>query len=265
MGIYLNPGNENFVEIAGAKIYVDKTLMIEALQRSIRDGNKYVCISRPRRFGKTIASNMLSAYYSRGCDSEKLFSRFKIAKTLGFKDMLNKYNVIKIDLNSEYQNALDKESFLSKLSEKIKNELCEEYPDTGIGAEDSVADAILKIFAAKKAPFVIIIDEYDILAREEVSEELFKKYLSFLNGLFKSDTLRPAIHLAYLTGILPVVRDRVQSKLNNFEEYTIIDAGALDEFVGFTDDEVEKLCDEYGTDFDECKRAALTYIILSPW
>ncbi|MBQ7724388.1 MAG: AAA family ATPase, partial [Lachnospiraceae bacterium] len=97
------------------------------------------------------------------------------------------------------------------------------------------------------------IDEYDVLVREQVSQDLFDRYLSFLNGLFKSDTLRPAISLAYLTGILPIVRDKVQSKLNNFREYTVLDAGEFSEYIGFTSDEVQELCDKYGISFDECR------------
>lgn len=106
----------------------------------------------------------------------------------------------------------------------------------------------------KFLPIVIILDEYDVLVREQVDEELFANFLGFLNGLFKSDTMRPAIGLAYLTGILPVVRDKVQSKLNNFEEYTILDAMELAEFVGFTEPEVQTLCEKHDMDFEECRR-----------
>ena len=119
---------------------------------------------------------------------------------------------------------------------------------------ESVGNSILKAYAQKNEKFVVIIDEYDVLVRENVSEKLFSEYLGFLNGLFKSDTLRPAISLAYITGILPVIRDRVQSKLNNFREYTILDAGKLAEFIGFTSGEVQELCEKYNVDFSEMKR-----------
>ena len=118
---------------------------------------------------------------------------------------------------------------------------------------DSLARSILRVYAQTGETFVLLLDEYDVLVREDVSKELFDEYLSFLNGLFKSDTLRPAICLAYMTGILPIVRDRIQSKLNNFEEYTIMDAMELAEFVGFTSEEVKDLCDKHGVDFEECR------------
>lgn len=254
MGIYLNPDNVNFKEVLNADIYVDKTMMISVLNRFMDKGNKYICVSRPRRFGKTIAGNMLAAYYSRGCDSKELFKAYKIGKDASFESNLNKYNVIKIDVNSEYQNTINKEKLISRLTREINKEITKEYPSIDFEEDDSIAQSILRVYSETRETFVIIMDEYDVLVRENVSSELFNEYLSLLNGLFKSDTLRPAISLAYLTGILPVVRDKVQSKLNNFEEYTILDAGELAEFIGFTSDEVQKLCSEYNADFEECQR-----------
>ena len=255
MGIYLNPGNDNFKKIISREIYVDKSMMIERLNHFIDTGNEFVCVSRPRRFGKTFAGNMLSAYYSKGCDSSEIFKRFKISEVVGYADKLNKYNVIKIDMNSEYQNTKNKLSLIDRISEKIKDEMKTFFSDVDITDEDSVADSILKIYSKDNSnTFVIIMDEYDVLVREDVDQKLFDEFLSFLNGLFKSDTLRPAIALAYLTGILPVVRDKVQSKLNNFREYTILDAGELAEFVGFTSSEVKDLCEKNNLDFDERRR-----------
>ncbi len=254
MGIYLNPKNENFKGILKADIYVDKTGMLKVLNDFIDKENKYICVSRPRRFGKTIAQNMIAAYYSKGCDSNELFKDLKISKDEGYEEKLNKYNVIKIDFNSEYQNTIHKEKLISRLTGKIRSEFCKEYPDLCFSEEDSLAECMLNVNSITGETFIILIDEYDILVREQVPEDLFNEFLSFLNGLFKSDTLRPAISLAYLTGILPVVRDKVQSKLNNFREYTILDAKELTEFVGFIPEEVQALCKEWGMDYDECRR-----------
>ena len=254
MGIYLNPNNDNFKEITKRDIYVDKTMMIRAINSIMQTSNKYICVSRPRRFGKTFAGNMLSAYFSKGCDSRELFSHFKIGRDESFESNLNKLNVIKIDMNSEYQNERDKDKLLENMQDKIVNEFREQFPDIDLTQRESVGNSILKAYAQKNEKFVVIIDEYDVLVRENVSEKLFSEYLGFLNGLFKSDTLRPAISLAYITGILPVIRDRVQSKLNNFREYTILDAGKLAEFIGFTSGEVQELCEKYNVDFSEMKR-----------
>lgn len=254
MGIYLDPGNENFRRTLVSEIYVDKTMMIREINRFIDTGNNYVCVARPRRFGKTMAGNMLTAYYSKGCDSEKLFQGFKIADDPGFYEKLNQYHVIKIDMNSEYQNVRNKDKLIFRLEEKIKKELGTSFPEVELDEDDSLAESLLKVFAITGDTFIILLDEYDVLVREQVSRKLFDEYLSFLNGLFKSDTLRPAISLAYLTGILPVVRDKIQSKLNNFREYTILQAGPLSEFVGFTAEEVRELCEDHRLDFDECRR-----------
>ena len=254
MGIYLNPGNANFASILKNPLYVDKTMMLSELNRFIDIDNKYICISRPRRFGKTIAGNMIAAYYSKGCDSRELFAPYKFAYDESFESNLNKFNVIKIDVNSEFRNTIDKNSLIIKLTRSIQGEMREQFPEISFFDDDAIADCMLKVFSATGEQFVVIMDEYDVLVREEVDSALFTQYLDLLNGLFKSDTVRPAIALAYLTGILPVVRDKVQSKLNNFEEYTMIDAGELAEFVGFTSDEVKSVCEKYQVDYEECRR-----------
>lgn len=257
MGIYLNPGNENFKKTLARGNYVDKTSMISVVNRCIDTGNNYICMSRPRRFGKTITGNMLTAYYSKGCDSKELFAPYKIAEDPDYSDQngkRNTQNVIKIDMNSEYQNVLDKELMIRRLMSKIKEEIRSEFPGVEIKEDDSLAECILRVYAEKGETFIIIIDEYDVLVREQVTDSLFNEYLSFLNGFFKSDTLRPAISLAYLTGILPIVRDKIQSKLNNFREYTILNAGEMASYIGFTADEVKKLCIKHNMDFDECRR-----------
>ena len=254
MGIYLNPNNENFTRTTKREIYVDKTMMISVLNGFMEVDNTYVCVSRPRRFGKTIAGNMLSAYYSKGCDSRALFAPYKISRDKSFESKLNKLNVIQIDMNSEYRNVNEKNRLLDDLQDSIRAEFEKQFPDIAFTESDTIGKCILKAYSQKGEKFVIIIDEYDVLVRESVSEKLFEQYLDFLNGLFKSNTLRPAIALAYITGILPVVRDRIQSKLNNFREYTILDAGKLAEYIGFTAPEVQALCEQYGADYEEYKR-----------
>ena len=253
MGIYLNPNNENFRMTLATGEYVDKTGMLSVTNKFIDKANSYVCVSRPRRFGKTIAGNMMVAYYSKGCDSRELFDDLEISSSYDYLEKLNKYNVIQIDMNSEYQNTEDKEKLIKILSAKINRELKNEFSQSGIDDDESLGNAILKVYSTTGEKFIIIMDEYDVLVREQVSESLFNTYLGFLNGLFKSNTLRPAIALAYLTGILPIVRDKVQSKLNNFKEYTFLDSKEFTEYVGFTEKEVRALCDKHKMDFDECR------------
>ena len=253
INIYLNPSNVGFKEILKADIYVDKTMLISKLNNFIDKGNKYICISRPRRFGKTIAANMMCAYYSKGCDSREIFKDLKISKADNYEKYLNKLNFIKIDVAGEFQTAKDKVNMLDKLTAKVKKEFVNQFVGVDFSDCESIADCMMAVYVATGETFVMLLDEYDSLVRMNITKELFDEYLQFLNGLFKNDTLRPAISLAYITGILPVIRDKVQSKLNNFEEYTILDAMELAEFVGFTDEEVTALCDKYQINHTECK------------
>ncbi|MBO7145090.1 MAG: AAA family ATPase [Salinivirgaceae bacterium] len=254
MGIYLNPDNVGFKMILAGKIYIDKTMMLSTLNEFIDTGNNYICVSRPRRFGKTFASDMMCAYYSKGCNSRPIFDKMKVATAANYDEYLNKLNLIKIDVASEYQNARDKDNFLNKLTDFVKDEFVAQFPAINFAYAESIADCILKVYSVNGERFVVILDEYDCLVRDAIGTHVFADYLMFLNGLFKSNTLKPAIALAYITGILPVVRDRVQSKLNNFQEYTILDALELSEYIGFTQEEVIPLCRHYGVDFAECKQ-----------
>ena len=264
MGIYVNPNNANFQIALNSSIYVDKSMLVSEINRLVNTNKRFVCVSRSRRFGKTMAGNMLSAYFSKGCDSRELFSNLKIAKDPSFEKYLNKLNVIKLDVNAvlsnrtpqEIETGVDpkKRDVVPIFTRAIVLELQSIFANSNITGNESLADAILKIYATTGEQFVIIIDEYDVLIREQVSTSVFKSYLDFLNAMFKNDNLAPAIALAYITGILPIVRDKVQSKLNVFREYTMAGASRLSEFVGFTSDETAMLCKENGLDFDECKR-----------
>ena len=253
MGIYLNPSNETLRQDRNSEIFIDKSMIISELNQLLFSREKFICVSRPRRFGKSMAGNMIAAYYSKGCDSRELLKDLKIAKDASFEKYLNKLNVIKLDLNAEYMMAKNKSRFIDIMSESVKAELSEQF-GIPFSPDDSLASSLLKVYAKTDETFVIIIDEYDVLVREQVASDLFQDYLGFLNSLFKNSTLSPAIALAYLTGILPIVRDRIQSKLNLFEEYSMTDASTLAEFVGFTAEETKGLCEQYGMDYEECKR-----------
>ena len=255
MGIYLNPGNELQKKLLSSKIYIDKSLLLKELNDLVNTGDCFVCVSRPRRFGKTMASAMIAAYYSKGCDSKELFSQLKISKEESYKKHLNKYNVIQFDINSFYNSIRNKDNLINYLTDTINKEIAQAYPDVDIDLEnDTLANAMLKVWAATGETFIILMDEYDVLVREQVSKKLFDEYLDFLSSLFKNSTLKPAISLAYLTGILPIVRDKIQSKMNEFDEYSMLNARQFSEFTGFTQQEVQALCKQYNMDYDECRR-----------
>ena len=255
MGIYLNPGLESLRISKNSEIYVDKSMLISYLHKVIDTESRFVCVSRPRRFGKTMAGNMIAAYYSKDCDSKAIFSDMKISKDPSFEKCLNKFNVIKLDINPMFREAMMKKEKLSELiTKKIVSELSISFPLIGISYEDYIADAILKINQKTHDKFIFIIDEYDVVIRENSDKDILDDYLNFLIILFKNADLAPVISLVYLTGIIPIVRDKVQSKLNNFEEFTMVDAYPLEEYAGFSVKETQDLCIQYGMDFDEIKR-----------
>ena len=254
MGMYLNPGNMALRQDMSGAVYVDKSLLIAETNRLANTPQRFVCVSRARRFGKTMAGTMLAAYYSKGCDSRALFDQLQIAKHPSYEQYLNKLNVVKLDLNAMYGECDDRQHFIRQLNEELMLEFREQFPNVTFLDGDGLSKAIRRVYAATGEQFVVIIDEYDVLVREQVAKSIFDDYLRFLNALFKNADLAPAIALAYLTGILPIVRDRVQSKLNLFEEYTMVEPGTLDPYFGFTAAEVKTLCAEHGMDYDECCR-----------
>lgn len=258
MGLYLNPNAEALKQSLRNEIYVDKSLILAELNKIAETDHDFVCMSRPRRFGKSMAGNMISAYYSKGCDTREIFAKMKFGQTPNYDKYINKFNVIKLDLNGWYQNAKkrnEEAKLVSAIDTAIAKEFKEQFPSVGLSENDDTIDkCILKVYGKTSEKFVIIIDEYDVLVREQVPDSLFQSYLSFLNGLFKDTTLRPAIALAYITGIIPIVRDKIQSKLNEFDEYTMTDADRFAAHIGFTREETEQLCNQYGCDFKEFER-----------
>ena len=248
MGMYLNPNNKGFREAVNSKIYVDKTELIACANSCLNTLEKFMCVSRPRRFGKSVALQMLVAYYSRGCDSSELFKGFKIAHDKTFKEHLNKYDVIYLNMQNFLISAKN-QSMTEYLEIAVIEDLRESYGDLFSEKITVLAEAIEKIYAKTGIEFVFLIDEWDSVMRErQESEELQKQYLDFLRNLLKDKTY---VALAYMTGILPVKKYGIHSALNMFAEYSMTDQDILEEHTGFTEEEVEGLCKQYSMDFAE--------------
>lgn len=255
MGRFVNPDNSAFQTTLNARIYVDKSGLIRYTNSVLASTDAFICNSRPRRFGKSITANMLTAYYSRGCNSEEMFSGLEISKAEDFKRHLNQYDVIHLDIQWCIEPAGGPEHVVSYISEKTIAELREYYPDVPMKETKSLPEALSQINTATGKRFVIIIDEWDVLIRDEATNELIQKeYIGFLRGLFKGTEPTKYIQLAYLTGILPIKKEKTQSALNNFDEFTMLSPGSLAQFIGFTEDEVRSLAATYHQDFDKVKR-----------
>ena len=254
MGMFVNPDNSAFQAALNARIYIDKSGLINYTNSVLASSDAFICNSRPRRFGKSITANMLTAYYSKGCNSEKMFSGLEVSKLPDFKKHLNKYDVIHLDIQWCLEPAGKAENLISYISEKTISELKECYP--GVLKSDivSLPEALAIINAETGNKFIVIIDEWDVLIRDEAANKNVQEdYINFLRGMFKGTEPTKYIQLAYLTGILPMKKEKTQSALNNFDEFTMLSPSNLAQYVGFTEDEVRGLAREYNQDFDKVK------------
>ncbi|MCM1136925.1 MAG: ATP-binding protein [Clostridium sp.] len=248
MGIYLNPGNKGFWESIRSKIYVDKTGLIAHTNELLNTEEKYICVSRPRRFGKSMTLEMLAAYYSRGCDSADLFKGFWIEQKETFREHLNQHDVIFLNMQ-QFLIEADSGKVTEYLEREVLRELRKEYGEILSRRDAGLAAALREIFVETDRQFIFLIDEWDCVMRERPeSEALQKQYLDFLRNLLKD---QPYVALAYMTGILPVKKYGLHSALNMFYEYSMTDQKELEEYTGFTDTEVKELCLRFNMNFEE--------------
>lgn len=251
MGLYLNPGNEGFFESVSSQIYVDKTELIQYTNQVFRTKQKFLCVSRPRRFGKSMAAEMLAAYYQRNCDSQKLFANMNIAKDPSFPVHLNRYNTIFLNMQDFFSRTHNIDRMCELFSKYVLRDLLREYPDFDYLDQTDLIDVLQEIYREYKIPFVFIIDEWDCIFRENKNDmEAQKKYLDFLRNLLKD---RNYVGLTYMTGILPIKKYGSHSALNMFDEFSMTNPGALAEYVGFTENEVKALCKQFDMSFQDTK------------
>ena len=255
MNLYFNPGNELFQKVLNLPHYVDKTGLIEHLNRLCNTDMGYVCVTRPRRFGKTVTLKMLAAYYSKGCSSRDLFSKYEIAKMPSFEKELNKNNVILLDIQGLATLAKqEKINVIDYINSKVTEEIIREYPNLKFSNPNLMMTCLEDIYKQTGEQFIALIDEWDAVYRVyPEDEELKKDYKEFLRPLFKSLSGNSICKLAYITGILPIKKYGSQSELNNFDEIDMFSISRLQKYIGFTANEVEKLCQETGMSIDEMR------------
>ena len=255
MGRFVNPDNGAFQVALNSQIYVDKTGLLEYTNQVMDTENAFICNSRPRRFGKSITAEMLAAYYSRACDSGKMFEGLKISRSTSFSEHLNRHDVIHLDVQWCMLDAGGPQAVVGYMNGHLLAELKEAYPEAALEGEKTAYGAMSRINTETGRKFIIIIDEWDVLIRDEAANQAVQEeYINFLRGMFKGSEPKKFIRLAWLTGILPIKKLKTQSALNNFDEFTMLDSGTLAPYIGFTEEEVRRLCEEYGRDFDSVKR-----------
>ncbi len=259
MSTILNPSNDNtFADIVRARdngVFVDKTQFIDEVIGRFNTTRKFLAVTRPRRFGKTITAHMLSAFFSKGCDSKEMFKGLKISESKNYQDHLNKYDVIYWDMNSVRDNFMayidDSSLHIEGIDDIVDymqyvtlHELKKHEQFNEIINSDSLIGkkSLKQAIAVTKNKFVLIMDEWDLIYREYREDTaLQKKFIDLLRSLFKSDDGQACFHLAYLTGILPIKKYNSQSALNNFKEYNMLSPEPYEKYFGFTEDEITEI------------------------
>ena len=251
MGRFVNPDNSAFQVALNSPIYVDKTGLLEYTNSVLNTTEAYICNSRPRRFGKSYAANMLAAYYSKGCQSDTLFKDRKISCSKDYKKYLNTYTTIFLNIQEFLSRSSNVEELIQRIRRSLMREIRREYPTIDFYDELDLTENMKEIYAETNEPFIIIIDEWDCIFREYAEDKAAQeRYLDFLRDFLKD---KAHIHLAYMTGILPIKKYGTHSALNMFDEFSMANPGVLAQYVGFTENEVRCLCSDYQMDLAEIK------------
>ena len=247
--MYVNVDNHLFKRVRNSE-YVDKSELIALTNKVIDTEDQYICVTRPRRFGKSVTVKMLNAYYSKGCVSKALFSDLKIASSPDFESHLNQHDVIYLDMTEFADNKDNGNKYLENLNTNVVSELKDTYRDF---FDKDRSYSLPEAIRCLKKRFIFIIDEWDFVFREYPNNStLQENYIDLLRALFKGAGER-FVNLAYITGILPIARYNTQSALNNFSEYTMLNPGPFSQYYGFTENEVKTLCEKYKLDFETTK------------
>ena len=251
MGVYLNPDGMNFKSAYEADVFVDKSDIIRLTNHRINNGNnRFVYVSRPRRFGKSYIADMLCAYYSKESVCSDIFDKLNISRDTKYKDYKRKYNVIYFDMHTMLSAARNNIDTLQEiLTERLKAELKLIYPDFDADTND-LTFLFSTLYAVKKEQFIFIIDEWDCVFRVIETDSQKEMYLNFFRSLMKGQSY---VALAYMTGILPVKQYGRESILNMFYESSMVHPGEFAEYVGFTSTDVQHLCKKYSLEFDKMK------------
>lgn len=253
MGRYINIGNTGFQRARNGE-YVDKSGLIAVVNSTLFTERCFSCVSRSRRFGKSMAAKMLCAYYDRSCDSRSLFTDLRIASDPSFEKHLNKYPVIYLDM-SDFTERFKGDDIVDKIKERLRRDVLAAYPQVEVNDDDDLMEVLLSINEATGDVFILIVDEWDAICREfPPKSPAMDSYVGWMRRMFKSANASRVFAGVYMTGILPIKKYKTESALNNFQEYSMIQPGPMASFFGFTKDEVRALANQHGMDFDELEK-----------
>lgn len=234
---------DRYRAVLNSPYFVDKTLLLEGLIPLLCQEQRFVCITRPRRFGKTVMANMIGAFFQKGADSCDIFDNLLIAGKEDYKNHLNRHNVIFIDFSEMPENCSSYSQYISRILSGLKQDLSNAFPELDIDKEKSVWDILTAVFEKNGQKFIFIMDEWDaVFHMSFITEDNRKEYLQFLKLLLKSKSY---VELAYITGILPIAKYSSGSELNMFQEYDMATKIRYSEYFGFLDSEIDMLYERY--------------------
>lgn len=244
--------------------FVDKTLMLRELFPYVSAGNRHICITRPRRFGKTIMANMISSFFQKASDSSDVFDSLAISQVDDYRRYKNQYNVIRIDFSKMPRNCDSYTQYIERIETLLIEDVKEAFPQVKINEADAVGDILESVFVQCGEKFIFVLDEWDFIFHRDFINEIDKeKYVAFLSNLLKD---RPYVVLSYMTGILPIAKYSSGSELNMFAEFTMVNSPMFGEYFGFTDDEVDDLYRRYIVECDrQHKEKSVTRKGLRDW
>jgi hypothetical protein len=253
MGAYINVGNAGFQSVRNGE-YVDKSGLISIVNSTLFTERRFSCVSRSRRFGKSVAAKMLCAYYDQSCDSRHLFSDLEIAQNPSFEKHLNKYPVIYLDLTN-FTTRFKEDSIMEHVQKELKADVHEAYPDVPVKDDDDLMAYLIRVTESTQQPFIFIIDEWDAICREfKTGTHAMDEFVSWLRRMFKGSNSPQVFAGVYMTGILPIKKYKTESALNNFLEYSMVEPRRMASYFGFTKEEVKALAEKYRIEFDELEK-----------
>ncbi|WP_297635952.1 AAA family ATPase [uncultured Clostridium sp.] len=241
MALYLNTDKplENYKKLINAEYFVDKSNIIEKINKVINTTDRYICVTRPRRFGKSSVVDMLGAYYSKAVKSDKIFEKLNISEKNEYQKHLNKYNVINISFNEISEEGNTYEEYIRMIRENLIKDIVWKYPHINPGEYFNISSMLRET----KEEFIFIFDEWDYIFNNNLFIENQNEFLEFLRNLLKD---QPYVALCYMTGVLPIKKYSSGSALNMFDEFTFLRDRIFGEYFGFTEKEVKILCDRNG-------------------
>lgn len=249
MGRFLKKGNDGFRAALNGE-FVDKSALIDIVNATLNTERQFTCVSRARRFGKSIGAKMLYAYYDQWCASENLFVNLKVHNTPFFQIHFHRYPVLYLDM-TDFITRYKTKDIVAHIQSDVIEELKEVFPEVAYPTNSDLADTLYAIASQpQQEKFIMIIDEWDAILRERPKGDVAsEQYINLLRGLFKSTNAMSTFAGVYMTGILPIKKYKTQSALNNFHEYSVVQPGPMAECFGFTADEVKGLCVKYDMDY----------------